>query len=102
MTSSNGCLFPIKNKNQKRQSRKYPEKLEDYFVGRSKPTLLLGMNIPELVRTVLSLLFPDSLSATSDLFSSDLAYRRRKTEIHIDGMYSISNSMMNVTNLNLQ
>jgi hypothetical protein len=36
-------------------------------------TLFLEMNMPELVLTSLNLLSPDKLSATADLFSSDLA-----------------------------
>lgn len=38
-------------------------------------TFPLLMNIPELVRTLLTLLFPDILSATADLFSSDFAWQ---------------------------
>ena len=42
--------------------------------------MALEMNMPELVRTSLSLLFPESLSATADLLSSDLACSH--TQIH--------------------
>lgn len=48
-----------------------------------KTTLALLMNMPELVRTSLSVLFPDRLSATADRFNSDLAYgipRPKKTK----------------------
>lgn len=38
-----------------------------------EPTFPFRINIPELVLTSLSLLWPDTLSATADLFSSDFA-----------------------------
>lgn len=43
-------------------------------------TLALPMNMPELVRTLLSVLFPDRLSATADRFNSDLAYGIPQTQ----------------------
>lgn len=45
-----------------------------------KTTLALPMNMPELVRTLLSVLFPDRLSATADRFNSDLAYGIPQTQ----------------------
>ena len=65
-------------------------------------TLALLMKAPELVLTSLTWLFPESLSATADLFSSDFAYKTKhnkfKTKTQIsDSVISLLRSYLRLT-----
>lgn len=78
MTLAHALISTIVNPKKERKTQVKANKLirKDTKEWQWKPTLFLGINMPELVLTSLSLLSPDSLSATSDLFNSDLAYHR--------------------------